>query len=254
MPIRRGRLRDAGHRSIEMYADRAAIVTGGASGIGRGIAHALASRGCNVVVIDVDGPGAQRVAEELRAMGVCSNAHTVDVRDAPAIVDVVADTVEQYGRLDFMVNNVGYFAQGRLEQMSADEIDRFIDINVRGVVNGVVAAYPMMLKQGNGTIVNVASISGLVPAPGSTLYGMAKHAIVGLSLSLRAEAAANGIHVCVACPGFIDTKLTSGMTAMQRKILYSPEGLAKDILSAVDGRRAMVVKPTWSKLSWNLYR
>ena len=187
-------------------------------------------------------------------MGVCSTAHTVDVRDAPAIVDVVAGTVEQYGRLDFMVNNVGYFAQGRLEQMSADGIERFIDINVRGVVNGVVAAYPVMLKQGSGTIVNVASISGLVPAPGSTLYGMAKHAIVGLSLSLRAEAAANGIHVCVACPGFIDTKLTSGMTAMQRKILYSPERLATDILDAVGGRRAMVVQPMWSKLSWNLYR
>lgn len=237
-----------------MYADRTAIVTGGASGIGRGIARTLAARGCNVVVIDVDGPGAERVSAELREMGIRSTAAMVDVRDASGIAKVIDETVKQYGHLNFMVNNVGYFVAGPLEDRTPGEIDSFVDINVRGVLNGVVAAYPVMLKQGSGTIVNIASISGLVPAPGSTLYGMAKHAVVGLSLSLLAEAAASGIHVCVACPGFIDTNLTSGMTAMQRRLLYSPERLARNILTAVERRRAVVVVPLWSKLSWQLYR
>jgi short-subunit dehydrogenase len=206
------------------------------------------------MVIDVDESGAERVSAELRAMGIRSTAYTVDVRNAPEVVNVIAKTVKQYGRLDFMVNNVGYFVAGPLEEKTPSEIDSFVDINVRGVLNGVVAAYPVMLKQGSGMIVNIASISGLVPAPGSTLYGMAKHAVVGLSLSLLAEASANGIHVCVACPGFIDTKLTSGMTAMQRRFLYSPERLASNILTAVERRRAVVVVPWWSKMSWQLYR
>jgi short-subunit dehydrogenase len=244
----------AADSATESHETRVAIVTGAASGIGLGLAHALAARGCHVSVIDLNEEAAEGVAAELRAKGVEATVHAVDVRDRSAMERAIADTVAQYGRLDYLVNNVGYFVEGPLQDRTLNEVDRFVDINVRGVLNGVLAAYPVMLQQRSGNIINIASISGLVPAPGSTLYGMTKHAIVGLSLSLLAEASASGIHVCVACPGFIETPLTKDATPQQRKLMYRPDQLAHDILTAVDRRRAIVVEPAWAKFTWYFYR
>ena len=122
-----------------------AIVTGGGSGIGAALCRALAARGATVVVADIDGASAERVAGEL---GGQATAAKVDVRDAAAVQGVVDDTVERYGRLDIMVNNAGIAVGGDVLELTLAHWDRIIDINLRGVIHGVHAAYPVLARQG----------------------------------------------------------------------------------------------------------
>src|SRR6516225_4102198 len=192
---------------------RIAIITGAASGIGRALASALVTRGDTVVVADVDGEGAERVAGELarRGPGTATSA-VVDVRDAGTVRALVDQVRDQHGRLDVMVNNAGIGIGGEAGELALAHWERVIDVNLRGVVHGVHAAYPVMIAQRSGHIVNTASLAGLVPAPLLTPYAMTKHAVVGLSLSLRAEAAAHGVRVTAVCPGVVDTPILDSVS------------------------------------------
>lgn len=183
---------------------RTALVTGGASGIGRAIAAALVARGDHVVVADVDAEGARRVASEL---GGLATAATLDVTDRGAFADLVDHVVAEHGRLDLLVNNAGIGVGGLVEEMTAQQWDSALDVNVRGVVHGIEAAYPVMVRQRSGHILNTGSVAGLLPAPLMVPYSMTKHAVVGLSRALRLEAAALGIGVTALCPGFVATPL-----------------------------------------------
>src|SRR5207248_6593438 len=116
-------------------------------------------------------------------------------------------TRNRHGRLDLMVNNAGIGIGGETRELLLAHWDRIIDVNLRGVVHGVHAAYPVMIEQGSGHIVNTASLAGLLPSPGATPYAMTKHAVVGLSLSLRGEAAAYGVRVTAVCPGVVETPI-----------------------------------------------
>ena len=124
----------------------------------------------------------------------------LDVTDAAAVQATVDDVVARTGRLDLMFNNAGIVWGGDTELLTLDQWNAIIDVNIRGVVHGVAAAYPQMIKQGHGHIVNTASMAGLTAAGQITSYVMTKHAIVGLSLALRSEAAAHGVGVLVVCP------------------------------------------------------
>src|SRR5215469_16417765 len=178
-----------GERTQDAFAGKAAIVTGGGSGIGAAIARALAARGATVVIADIDEPAAKAVAGAINAAGGQASIAVLDVRDAVAVADLVSQTAAGHGELGLMFNNAGIAVGGPVEQLTLDHWDRVLDVNVRGVVHGVHAAYPVMLRQGHGHIVNTASLAGLVPGPGLAPYAAAKHAVVGLSLSLRAEGA-----------------------------------------------------------------
>src|SRR3954453_21480548 len=160
-----------------------AIVTGGGSGIGAALCRALGARGDTVVVADIDGASAQRTADEVRG-----TAAKVDVRDAAAVQALVDDTVAEHGRLDLIFNNAGIGVGGDALELTVAHWDRIIDINLRGVVHGVQAAYPVMAREGSGSIVNPASMAGLTQTPFLAPYVATKHAVVGLSLSLREEA------------------------------------------------------------------
>jgi NAD(P)-dependent dehydrogenase (short-subunit alcohol dehydrogenase family) len=186
------------------FSPKVSIVTGGASGIGLAIARELVDRGSHVVVADVDGDAASRAAA---ALGPRTSAACVDVADAAAVKALVDRVVDDHGRLDVMVNNAGVAVGGLLEELDEQLWSRAIDVNLRGVVNGVTAAYAVMRRQGSGHILNTASLAGLVPAPGMLPYTTTKHAVVGLSTALRAEAASQGVRVSVLCPGFVDTPL-----------------------------------------------
>ncbi|WP_262403074.1 SDR family oxidoreductase [Actinomadura sp. CNU-125] len=165
-----------------------AIVTGGASGIGRAIATSLVARGDTVVVTDIDEGGAKAVADRLNTLGRGKAASArLDVTDADAVSELYAGVKDEHGRLDRVFNNAGIAVGGLAEELSLDHWNRAIDINLKGVIHGVNAAYPIMLKQGNGHIVNTASLAGLVPMPVGIPYTATKHAVVGLSLGLRAE-------------------------------------------------------------------
>jgi NAD(P)-dependent dehydrogenase (short-subunit alcohol dehydrogenase family) len=224
------------------------------------------------VIADVDGAGAQRAAEELHAgpPGRAS-AVTLDVRDPEAVTELVEATATDHGHLDLVFNNAGVGIGGEVAKMSLAHFERAVDVNLLGVVHGVLAAYPIMCRQGRGHIVNTASLAGLVPGPGMVPYAMTKHAVVGMSLSLRAEAAAHGVRVSVICPGVIDTPIldkqnpadlpTVGEFKNARQALessigkaYPPELLARDVLAGVARNRPLIVAPHHARRVWYVYR
>ena len=244
-----------------------AIVTGGGSGIGEALCRALAARGDTVVVADIDGASAQRVAGDL---GAVASAAKVDVRDAAAMQSLVDETVDRHGRLDLIFNNAGIAVGGDVLELTVAHWDRIIDVNLRGVVHGIQAAYPVMARQGSGHIVNTASMAGLTAPAYLTPYVAVKHAVVGLSLALREEAKAHGVNVTVVCPFWIDTpildstgpddlpkaaSMQGGIRDAARKMgIYSPDALARDVLRGVDAKKAMVVEPRRARWLWRTTR
>ena len=171
---------------MDIFADKVAIVTGGASGIGQALGAALVQRGARVVLADVNGEGAQAAARALVPRGAVTSA-TLDVTDAVSVERVVNEAVGAHGRLDYLFNNAGIAIMGDARHMTLADWTRIVDVNLRGVVHGVVAAYPIMIRQGFGHIVNTASLAGLIPTPGAAAYATTKHALVGLSTALRGE-------------------------------------------------------------------
>lgn len=251
---------------------RVAIVTGGGSGIGRALADGLVRRGVHVVVADLDGDRAADVAEALGGPATASSAG-VDVRDADAVAALVHGTYREHGRLDLLFNNAGITVGGEVDELSVDHWDRAIDVNLRGVINGVAAAYPLMVEQGGGHIVNTASMSGLLPTPGVVPYATTKFGVVGLSLSLRAEAASRGVRVTVVCPGAVETPILDSkgpadlpvppsMAAIDtreiaRRTIGAPvpaDELAEVVLAAVARNVAIVVHPRRIRLFWWAFR
>lgn len=246
-----------------------AIVTGGASGIGKALAEELARRGCEVVLADLQIEKAQEVAAQIQTSGGRAKAVKVDVTDFPAMERLVRETVESRGRLDYIFNNAGIAIGGTANHYSIGDWNKIIDINLRGVVNGIQAAYFIMIEQGFGHIVNTASMAGLMPNPVNVAYAATKHAVVGLSLSLRVEAAQMGIRVSVICPGVIRTPILEGgkygkilMNIPAEKLRnmweelkpMSPDILAKKVLNAIAKNKAIIIAPSWWKLLWWLNR
>jgi NAD(P)-dependent dehydrogenase (short-subunit alcohol dehydrogenase family) len=248
--------------SRKAFEPKVSIVTGAASGIGRAIAAELARRGSAVVVADLDGAKAETVAREL---GSGARAAQLDVADAVAVRRLVDGVVAEQGRLDVMVNNAGVAIGGLLEELDERHWDRAIDVNLRGVINGVTAAYPHLCAQHSGHILNTASLAGLIPAPAMLPYTTTKHAVVGLSTALRAEAASLGVRVSVLCPGFVDTPMLDevyaappslgGSSVRARVRLLQPRFLTPELVArrAVDGlaaNRAVIPVGGLAHLTW----
>jgi NAD(P)-dependent dehydrogenase (short-subunit alcohol dehydrogenase family) len=246
---------------MNAFTDRVAVVTGGASGIGRSLATALVSEGARVVIADVNGDLAATTAREL---GNRVRAEPLDVTDAAAVHALVDATAEREGRLDYLFNNAGIAVMADARDTTLEDWNRLIDVNLRGVVHGVVAAYPLMLRQGNGHIVNTASAAGILSSPATTAYAATKHAVVGLSVSLRAEAMLYGVRVSVVCPGLIPTPIIQNAkvvgTTGERLVadsplrLYSSDRLAKAVLRGVARNRAIIPFTPEVRLMWALHR
>ncbi len=254
------------------FQGRVAIVTGAASGIGEALSGALVRRGAAVVLADIDEAGVKAAADALSARpGAQVSGVALDVTDAEAVAALVERTAHDHGHLDFLFNNAGIGIVGPVRELSLAHWNRVIDVNLRGVVHGVVAAYPLMIRQGRGHIVNTASLAGLLPSPMLTPYGMTKHGVVGLSESLRMEGADHGVRVSVVCPGVIDTPLLDKgnppdlppVTTMPngRKLLtsmigaaYPASSLAEDVLDGVARNRPLIVAPRHARIPWRIYR
>ena len=146
---------------MKQFKDKTAIVTGGAAGIGRGLCEELARAGAVVVIADIDEEGAQKAAQEIRSSGGRAIGKRLDVTRDEEIEKVVDETIEEYGRLDYMFNNAGIAVGGGVHEHSLDDWNHQLDVNVRGVVHGVQAAYPVFREQGFGHLVNTASMAGL---------------------------------------------------------------------------------------------
>ena len=241
-----------------------AIVTGAGSGLGRALARELAARGAHVVLADVDEGRGRAVEAELAAAPGGARFVRADVTSWEDVDALVADTVAREGRLDWMVNNAGVGVIGEARDMELRHWRRVLDVNVLGVVHGVHAAYPRMAAQGFGRIVNMASFAGLVPTPTGVAYSASKHAVVALSLALRAEAKALGVSVTAACPSFVKTGFGDAAEYLRcrRDLLFptrpeEPEAqraLARRILDAAARNRALVVTPAGMRLLWWAWR
>jgi NAD(P)-dependent dehydrogenase (short-subunit alcohol dehydrogenase family) len=232
--------------------DRVAIVTGAASGIGRALATALVAHGAGrVVLADRDGEGARAAAD---ALGPAAVAAEVDVTDRAAVADLVGEVDAAGEGLDFLFNNAGIGSGGPVQDLPADGWRQVVEVDLMGVVHGVEAAYPRMVARERGHIVNTASLAGLVPSPLLTPYAAAKAGVVGLTVSLRVEAAAYGVRVCAVCPGPVETALLAedagaGRPISVRRLLTNalgepigPDVLAGRVLAGMAEDRALIVE------------
>ncbi len=250
---------------------RSVMITGGASGIGRALARRLADRGDRLTLADIDAEGLAAVQAELapraQAQGGDVSAVVLDVRNGDEVRAVVDRLADAQGGLDIIVNNAGIGTGGPVEELEFEHWQRVFDINLTGVMHGTAAAYPRMVAAGHGHIVNIASLAGLVPAPFLAPYCAAKHGVVGLSLSLAAEASGTGVAVTCVCPGFTETPILdsegpadlsrtsmSGRGRVMAEALpggvYEVEKLARDIERAIDKRTVILVTPTSARLLW----
>jgi NAD(P)-dependent dehydrogenase (short-subunit alcohol dehydrogenase family) len=248
---------------MDCFENKVAIVTGGASGIGRALCKDLALRGAAAVVVaDIDAEGARVVAAANR----CAQAIHVDVCRAADVQALVEETVSQHGRLDLMFNNAGIAICGEVRDLTLDHWQRVLDVDLWGVIYGTTAAYRVMVRQGFGHIVNVASLDGLTPMPLAVPYTAAKHAVVGLSTALRIEGATLGVKVSVACPGTVQTNIldTAAFVGIKREKaiaemqsgfkMADPADCARAILRGVERNRAIIVDTRLNRLFWQLHR
>jgi NAD(P)-dependent dehydrogenase (short-subunit alcohol dehydrogenase family) len=227
---------------MEIFRDKTAIVTGGASGIGKGLCEELVRYGAHVVVADRNRDGARKVAASLQTSGGRAEAVELDVTVEPNVRSLVEKTAAEAGNLDYIFNNAGIGLGGEVQDMTLDQWKRIVDVNQWGVIYGTLAAYKVMVRQGSGHIVNTASSAGIVPVPLLTAYAMTKHAVVGLSSSLRIEGAALGVKVSVVCPGYIDTPIfdSTEYVNTSKEITMSMTPSRLKAMSAVDCARAVL--------------
>jgi NAD(P)-dependent dehydrogenase (short-subunit alcohol dehydrogenase family) len=247
-----------------MFENAVAVVTGGASGIGRALAEELARRRAVVVIADIQHDAACQVAGAISDAGGRASAVYADVSRAEDVEGLVRDAVSRHSRIDLMFNNAGIGVNGGIHQLTLEHWRAAISTNLYGVVHGVAAAYPVMLRQRAGHIVNIASLAGLISAPGLAPYATTKGAVISLTRALRAEAAAYSVRASVVCPGFVDTAIFDsaiGVKVNKEELLQRlklpllpAHEAARAILAGVERNQAVIVFPASARVLWRLSR
>lgn len=193
------------------FEGQVAVITGAASGLGRGIAGRFGAAGCRLVLADVEEPALAQAASELGAAGVEVNAVTTDVSDAASMDALAGAVLESHGHLDLLFNNAGVGIQKPTAEMTTEDWEWVLGVNLWGVIHGLRVFLPHMLAADAGRIVNTASSAGHVVVPGLAAYNASKHAVVAVSETVSAELADQGSAVTVTafCPGLVRTGITS---------------------------------------------
>lgn len=224
---------------MKITSGQVAVITGGASGIGFGLAEALAARGVHLVLADVREGALEPAAEALRATGAQVATVRTDVGDRDSVGELASRTLELFGRVDLVCNNAGLICPGApLWEQDTQTWDRMIAVKIMGVIHGVQVFAPIMIKQGTGHFLNTASSGGLAPLPNRTPYTATMHAVVGLTetLDIELKAAAPALGATVLCPGLVDTPLGQNSAALGAiKLPAGAEGAMRSIAAASGG-------------------
>ncbi|MFJ7736443.1 SDR family NAD(P)-dependent oxidoreductase [Lysinibacillus sp. NPDC097287] len=230
---------------------KVAIVTGGASGIGRAICSELVSNNVFVVIADINVNEGKSFETELNNKNINARFVYVNVTECTSLEQVITESYQEFGRLDYLFNNAGMAMYGELYDMSIEDWKEIMDVNLWGVIYGTQVGYKIMKEQGFGHIVNTASAAGLGPSPISSAYSTTKHAVVGLTTSLHYEAAEFGIKVSTLCPTFVDTPIFDDAKAikinksiitnqLKKQKKMSPEQLAKITVDGVHKNKPII--------------
>ena len=191
--------------------DKISIITGSARGIGRATALKFAAEGAHVVVCDLDQTSIDAVVKTITEQGGKASGFVVDVTDRSSIDAMVSAVIAEYGRIDTLVNNAGIVQDARMINMTEDQFDKVIDVNLKGTYNCTKAVIDAMLMQQSGVILNASSIVGIYGNFGQTNYAASKFGVIGMAKTWAREFGRNGIRANAVCPGMIETDIIKGI-------------------------------------------
>ena len=217
---------------------RVAIVTGAARGIGREICLKLAARGADIIGVDLLKDDLEQTIKDLQGMGVKAVGKSTNVTDSEAMKAMIEAVVEEFGKVDIMVNNAGITRDGLLLTMDDEQWDQVINVNLKGIFIGIRAVARTMLRAKYGRIVNLASVSGVMGNPGQANYSASKAGVIGLTKTAAKELGRKNITVNAVAPGFIDTEMTRAWPeqvteGVKPLIALRRLGQAEEVASAV---------------------
>ena len=249
---------------MKEFQGKITVITGGGAGIGKTLAEELAGKGSTVIIADINEANAKKAADTIVKKGGKAFYVRVDVSKEQEVEKLLKDVAAKYGRLDYVFNNAGIAIGGDLLDLNMEQWNKVLNINFYGVLYGSIHAYEIMAKQGFGHIINTSSATGLLPQPGNTPYCASKHAVVGLSLSMRYEGHDLGVKVSIICPGHVQTDIYKNMevaNVANDKVVASLPVKAMDtkeaadiILKGVVKNKDIIIFPSNVKWAWRINR
>jgi NADP-dependent 3-hydroxy acid dehydrogenase YdfG len=241
---------------MSQFEGKVAVITGAGSGIGRALALNLAGQGVRLALSDIDAEGLAETVRRAEALGAQVKADRLNVAEREAVLAYADEVVAHFGAVHQVYNNAGIAHHGDVEATEFKDFERIMDVDFWGVVNGTKAFLPHVIASGDGHIVNISSLFGLIAVPGQSAYNAAKFAVRGFTEALRQEMLVAGHPVKVTCvhPGGIKTAVARNATVCEgedaatvaeffdkRLALHSPEMAARTIVDGVANGRARVV-------------
>lgn len=222
-----------------MLQNKTAVVTGGARGIGRAIALALAAEGANIAILYAGNTkAATQTCEEITAMGREARSYVCNVADSAQVKSTIISVLTDFGGVDVLVNNAGITRDGLLATMSEENFNEVLGVNLTGAFNVTKSLYGHFVKKKSGRIINISSVSGLMGNPGQANYAASKAGLIGFTKSIAKELAGRGITCNAVAPGFISTEMTDFIDEEKKNVLKTQIplkrfGTAEDVANTV---------------------